>query len=381
MKKSKILFFAILALALSFLSCRNPTSANPQLINVIWEKTYGNSFADYARSIEQTSDGGYIIGGTSWHFWELPKTHIIKTDAQGIIEWQKEFDDEAAIVVYRIFETSEGGFVAAGVAPRIGKLQFIRMDTKGDTLWTKLYSGSSLMVPYSIIMVADGNFIITGSIDTYMGLVKLNRYAEHVWTSIYLDSSYALGTSVALTLDREYIICGVEYASQSTGVLVKAHGNGDKIWTRRFSVPGAQLFFSDVFPTLDGGYIVAGSVFSEATLDDGYLLKVNSSGDSVWAAILGGYDEDVFNSVQQTAFGNYVAAGKSRSFGSGYEDIYLALVDANGDSIASLIYGGAGYETSYDMEKTIDGNYAIIGTTNSFGAGNNDILFLKISAP
>jgi hypothetical protein len=381
MKKSKKTFLAILIPVVIFLSCKNPTSADPESITIFWERTYGDSGADYARTVERTSDGGYIIAGVSWHFIGFPKTHIIKTDDRGYSQWEQTFDGEKAMQSYRICETNDGGFIAVGITCSASRFQFIRMDSNGDTLWTKLHPRTSLIIPHSLLAEADGDIVVACDIDGRLGLMKFNEDAENLWTSTFADISYGGCASATNTLDRCYIIAGVEYGSPRKGVLIKADDNGDQVWTHHYSMPGAPLSFADVLPTLDGGYIVTGKVFLTETLDEAYLRKVDSSGDSVWARTYGGYDDDEFNSVHETASGNYIAVGKTHSFGSGYSDNYFELVDANGHSVISFIYGGAGAEESHDIEETIDRKYVVIGRTTSSSAGHDDIFLWKIYAP
>lgn len=86
--------------------------------------------------------------------------------------------------------------------------------------------------------------------------------------------------------------------------------------------------------TPDGGYIIAGYTspwFGE--IEDLWLIKTDSEGDTLWTRIYGGEAEDLGNCVDQTADGGYIITGATKSFGVGGYDLWLLKTDASGDTL------------------------------------------------
>jgi hypothetical protein len=214
-----------------------------------------------------------------------------------------------------------------------------------------------------------------------MALQKINKHGELIWIETYQEDSSAYARAVDLSMDGGYIIAAMCLHSRQS-MLVKTDANGKQKWMRHFCGAEGDIEFNDVMPTQDGGYIVVGSVLSGPRWYDAHIMKVNSSGDSLWIKTFGDIDRDEFLSVKKSPFGGFIAGGSSMlRYGYGWSAAFVLMTDRNGDSLGTLLYGDEGTEMCHDMQETSDGKYIIVGNTNSFGAGNNDILVCKISAP
>jgi Secretion system C-terminal sorting domain len=116
------------------------------------------------------------------------------------------------------------------------------------------------------------------------------------------------------------------------------------------------------------------------------LMKIDDHGELLWAKTYGGLDEDYGNSVQPTPDGGYVLAGSTKSFAMGgicdilCSDAYLIKTDENGDTLWTKAYGSLNDEQGWSVQPTSDGGYALAGITTGFGAGAEDIYFIKTNA-
>ncbi|MCP4631383.1 MAG: T9SS type A sorting domain-containing protein, partial [candidate division Zixibacteria bacterium] len=187
--------------------------------------------------------------------------------------------------------------------------------------------------------------------------------------------------SVQQTTDGGYIIAG-ETGSYGAGnrdsYLIKTDSSGDTLWTQTYGGASHDIAES-VQQTTDGGYILGGYTESYGAGNrDFYLIKTDSSGDTLWTRTYGGAAYDYAESVQQTTDGGYIMTGYTSSFGAGGADCYLIKTDSSGDTLWTRTYGGAIYDMAYSVQQTTDGGYIVAGGTNSFGPGSADFYLVKV---
>jgi len=361
--------------------------------DTLWTRTYGGSASDVSYTTEETTDGGYIIAGATKSFgagdWDF---YLLKIDTNGDTLWTRTYGGSAADWGHSVQQTTDGGYILAGITMSFGAGAFdvylVKTDTNGDTLWTSTYGGSADDRAYCVQQTSDGGYIIAGETfsfgagysDAY--LLKTDSYGDTLWTRTYGGSFDDMGYSVQETSDGGYILVG---ATMSFGAgifdfyLVKTDANGDTLWTRTYGGPGPELS-ERVQQTTDGGYILAGSTMSfGAGAFDFYLVKTDANGDTLWTSTYGGSANDYGRSVQQTTDGGYVVAGGTESFGAGYSDVYLVKTDSSGDTLWTRTYGGSSEDVGYYVRQTSDGGYIIPGWTMSFGAGSYDVYLIRVA--
>jgi len=136
---------------------------------------------------------------------------------------------------------------------------------------------------------------------------------------------------------------------------------------------------ADVLPTSDGGYLIAGSTEDNILNDlDVKILKTGALGDTLWSKKYGGSRPEYATCMLATNDNNYFIVGGSQSFGGGDMDIYLLKINPAGDTLWTKTYGGNGNEDGNEITATADGNYVIVGGSNSVNFSNNDIQLTKI---
>lgn len=149
----------------------------------------------------------------------------------------------------------------------------------------------------------------------------------------------------------------------------------DSLWIKTYGGTSSDYGWS-VQQTSDGGYIITGytSSFGAGNV---LLLKTNPFGDALWIMTFGGADHEYGRSVQETTDGGYIIAGYTRSFGAGDGDVYLIKTDSSGDTLWTKTYGGTSYDYGWAVQQTTDGGYIVAGATLSFGAGVWDVYLIK----
>jgi len=152
-----------------FTSALGPSGAGDVLLiktdangNSLWTKNYGEFGFDTGRSVQQTSDGGYIITGFYTTSGTDPNLWLLKTDANGDTLWTKFFDSGFSDDGYAVKQTSDGGYILTGLTGSTGDIWLIKTDVNGDSLWTKTFGGSGIDQGNSVQQTSDGGYIITG---------------------------------------------------------------------------------------------------------------------------------------------------------------------------------------------------------------------------
>ena len=233
-----------------------------QAPDTLWTRTYGGDSTDLGYSVLQTSDGGYIIAGSTESFGAGEfDVYLIKADANGDTIWTKTYGGTEYDFGYSIAQTFDGGYIAAGYTESYGAglrdVYLIRTDSLGDTLWTKTFGGDSHDGGYSIQQTSDGGYVVVGYTEVSAYLIKMDANGDTSWTRAYelTDALATSGRSVQQTADNGYIIAGRStYAPPpvpSGSFLIKTNVNGDTIWTIEYYASR----FECVTETPDSEYI------------------------------------------------------------------------------------------------------------------------------
>jgi len=205
------------------------------------------------------------------------------------------------------------------------------------------------------------------------------------WARTYGGNSFDLFRSFQQTSDGGYIVVG-DTASFGAGEsdiwLLKLSSDGDIEWQKTYGPGSIGNFAPFIQQTSDGGYIVVGQTASfGAGETDIWILKLSSDGDIAWQRTYGGSETDGARCIQQTNDGGYVVVGQTASFGAGETDIWFLKLSSDGDIEWQKTCGGGfiGNFASF-IQQTSDGGYIVVGDTASFGAGESDFWILKLSS-
>ncbi len=360
-----------------------------------WNKTFGGVGADSASSVQQTTDGGYIMVGYTTSFGAGSyDVYLIKTDASGNMTWSKTFGGASEDEGYSVKQTVDDGYIITGYTTSFGAgyydVYLIKTDASGNMTWSKTFGGVGADAASSTQQTGDGGYIIAGSTYSFgagngdVYLIKTDASGSMTWGKTFGGASGDGASSTQQTVDGGYIIAG---STQSFGAgsydvyLIKTDASGNMTWSKTFGGVGDDIAYS-VQQTVDGGYIITGYTYSfGAGVPDVYLIKTDALGNMTWSRTLGGTNQDYGEAVQQTADGGYIITGYTYSFGAGSSDVYLIKVDALGNITWSKTFGGARSDRGNSAQQTVDGGYIIGGGTDSFGAGNGDVFLIKIASP
>jgi hypothetical protein len=287
--------------------------------NEEWNKTYGGADTDGGRSVQQTTDGGYIITGYSHSYPAIDATWIIKTDSSGNIQWQRIYENPSESLIGRsAVQTSDEGYIfvtAFSPSHTQGKDAFlVKLDVNGNEEWNKTYGGAGWEDGREVQQAPDGGYIFTGGSSSYS--VTYNR--NDVW-------------------------------------LVKTDINGNEEWNRTYGGLNHDYGYS-MQKTTYGGYIITGLTDSFGAGEfDVWLIKTDNDGNKLWDKTFGGSQREMAESVQQTTDNGYIITGVTKPYGEDRFDVLLIkAVDFENQRPTKLIITGPTNGKIYeDIEFTI----------------------------
>jgi len=343
----KILKFLTLLLVI-FISCE-------ELEDEFTEDAWQNSRGGPAYSIQQTTDGGYIIAASS--SYSIDRTYdyeIVKLTSTGELDWQKCLGGSSDDRAYSVQQTTDDGYIIAGysassdgdVSDNHGVYDYwiVKLTSTGELDWQKSFGGMGYDYAYSIQQTTDGGYIVAGRSSSNDGdfsgnhgygdylIVKLTSTGEIDWYKLLGGSGIDWAYSIKQTTDGGYIIAGCSSSNNgdvsghhSDTVynidywIVKLTSAGEIDWQKCLGGSESEYAYS-VQQTTDTGYIIAGYSYSfdgdvsENKGDlDYWIVKLTSTGEIDWQKSLGGSESDEAYSIQQTTDGGYIIAGYSRS--------------------------------------------------------------------
>jgi len=191
--------------------------------DTVWTKIFGGNEEERGMSVQQTSDNGFIIGGVSESYGTGlydDDIYLIKTDINGIVQWEKTFSDSLGQQGVVVKELDSGGFIILGATDQdtsgLDDIYLIKTDANADTIWTKTYGGIADDEAYSFEIAPDGGFIIAarsksygaGNDDVY--LVRTDENGNTLWTkTIGWQQDEEFPISIKSTNDGGYVISAV----------------------------------------------------------------------------------------------------------------------------------------------------------------------------
>jgi hypothetical protein len=390
-----------------------------QAPSIGWQKSFGGGYVDEANCIQQTYDGGYIVAGSTASYQNDGNLNakynnsrfdygIVKLDTSGNIKWTSSLGGTSHEYAYSIQQTIDSGYIVAGYSPSIdgdvtgnhGADDFwiVKINSNGGITWQKSLGGSAGDFARSVQQTADKGYIVAGytysnngDVSGYHGnpdywVVKLDSAGNKMWTKTLGGSTDEYALSVCKASGGGYIIAG--YTGSNDGDVTGYHGNydcwlvklsssGTKVWAKTFGGSSTDVA-KYIQQTADGGYLMSGYSYSN-DIDvsgnhgsyDAWVVKLDSSGAKVWQKSLGGSADDEARSSFQTTDGGYIIAGHSNSTNGdvshnhGDRDYWIVRLNASGDTIWTKSLGGSYFDLANSIQQTSDCGYIIAGLSAS----------------
>lgn len=368
---------------------------NPPSAGANWVKTYGGAENEFAKSVQQTADGGYIMAGYSSSYGAGNNDGwVVKLDATGSIAWQKTYGGAESDTFFSVHQVS-GGYIVGGQTSSFGAgssdIWVLKLAGDGTIVWQKTYGGTGIEYFADLQPTSDGGYIVAGTTYSYghgscnAWILKLNQDGGIGWQKTYGGAGWELAYSIR-QVSGGYIMVGESYSSgddRGDAWVVRLDEEGDVTWEKRYGAEGTEDYFLSIHQTSDGGYIAAGMTKSfGATQGDAWVVKLNNDGTVAWEKRYGGNSDEYAFSIREadTPGSGFIVAGRTNSSGQGSYDAWLLKLAAEGTIEWQKTYGSGASEEAESIGPTSDNGYIVAGRTYSFGAGKGDAWVLKLDA-
>jgi hypothetical protein len=255
-----------------------------------WTRTFGGAGDEHGQAVVQSADGGYVVAGYADSYGAgSGDAYLIKTDAFGSQGWVKTFGGTEWDACYSVQQTSEGGYILLGASASYrADFWLVKTDADGNQDWAKGFGETGWGQGRSVQQTNDGGYILVGTTCLLwpdsgdIWLIKTDASGNQTWAKTFGGNLYDCGRSVRQTADRGYIVVG---STESFGAgsfdvyLLRTDANGDTLWTRTYG-GAADDVGNSVRQTTDCGYIVTGTTASYgAGKEDIWLIRTDANGN------------------------------------------------------------------------------------------------------
>lgn len=417
---------------------------------VNWEKRYGGNLREQAEKVKVTSDGGFIIGGWSFSgkggskseysngyadFW------LVKTDAAGNILWDKTLGASDGDLLYDILQTTDGGYLVGGSSGSpangdktqtyrgAGDFWIVKLNANGDKLWDKTFGGRLWDELQALIQTADGGYMLGGFSSSPAGfeksqdakgqsdywIIKIDAQGNKVWDRTFGSTQGEGLAEVRQTSDGGLLLAGSSNSNKNTDKsensrggsdfwLLKTDAHGNKLWDKTYGGNGEDGLTSLVLLP-DGNIVIGGHSLSPVSGDktnfalkpgqqDFWMLKLDPNGTKLWDKSIPDFRGFSYRLIA-TRDGGFLLGtgtdlgimGDASHLWKGHYDIWICKLDASGNKVWENIIGSAGPDDLADLKQTPDGGF-ILAATSGHGAiketqpghGEADYWLVKLGA-
>ncbi len=338
--------------------------------NKLWDASFGGSGEDGFDGtdiVQQTADGGFILGGwsdsppsgtkTSPHYGSFDYW-VVRVDRDGHQLWDRSFGGSGDDGMVTLQEVPGDGFILGGASssppsgnktsPHYGYRDWwlVRLNAQGEKLWDRSYRGNTDDQLDGLCQTSDGGFVLVGTVTQIPGftsqtrLLRLDSNGAVIWEKSLGDFlSYSIA-GIRRAGDGGFVIGGVhEDPGKFSFALARVDAGGVVLWQKTYGgLVGADLLSHFEFTT-DGGLVLGGRSYSWPGGDktsaaygeyDYWIVRVDANGNKLWDLSFGTSEEDELYGIQQTAEGGFIVGGSSSGH---FWVIKLGPEDCDGDGV------------------------------------------------
>jgi len=319
--------------------------------NLVWQKILGGSGEDAGYYVKEVSDGGYAVTGSTASLGiGEERLWLLKTDKNGSLQWSRVFGgfvSSSGDGGWSLDETGDGGYIVTGYTQSFGSgkkdLWLLRTDAEGKLQWEKTFGGREDDVGMSVVRTGEGGYVVAGRTASFgkggddIWLLKTDPQGKEEWNKTFGGKSDDAAFQI-IEADGGLAVVGRTESGirDKRIILLKTDPAGQRLWDRTYHGSSG----TSLQRTSDGGFILAGRLDSENTGRDALLIRTDSDGREQWSLPITADGDDIGTFALESADGSYFFAGIGNPSRSEAEDAWLqkygtAQPEVDGDAEAN----------------------------------------------
>lgn len=352
-----------------------------------WRKAFGAYDADEGACVRVTPEGDYlVVGSTSSFGFGSSDVYLLKIDPDGGLLWSKTYGGPQIDRGASMSIAPDGSVLIAGYTNGGGNGGYdgwlMKTDADGVVLWQRSYGGEGWDFLYDVEPLADGDWLLAGS--TYSEgagssdgwLLRTNSSGDVVWSNTYGSIGEDDLRSAIQTSDGGFVLAGTyDDEGDKDALVIKLDETGALDWEQHIGGDSADLAV-DVLETLDGGFSVIGSTRSYSVWNEHLHFKLSAMGDSLWAQNFGQINDQEAMEHVELLSGRFATVGYTKTSGGGAKDLFALLSESDGSFILQHTYGLVEDDVGHSIAETENG-FVLCGSTRSSGSGNSDVYVIR----
>lgn len=369
-------------------------AANGTAATVDWNFAYGGPDKDWAYAMTGTRDGGLCTAGrTASQGAGLEDVWVVRLDGKGRRLWDRALGGAAIDRGRAVVETRDLGLVVAGATESGSAGEFdvwvAKLDATGQLLWERRFGGTATDWASGVVETRDGGLALAAYTQDAPGapydfwVIRLDADGGLLWERRYGGAATDWTNGIAETADGNLVVVGhteSKGAGNADYWVLKLDPRGEVVWDHTFGGPGVD-YATAVTATADGGAVVTGQTQAVgAPAFDSRVLKLDAAGNVVWDRVFGGAQDDWLRWAVETRDGGLAFAGYTTSQGAGLYDVWMLKLDHDGGLLWDRTFGGPENDWARAVVEMPDGGLAFAGDTRSSGAGELDVLVLRVGS-
>jgi PKD repeat protein len=302
----------------------------------LWERKFGGSLYDAAKSVSAAGSDGYILAGTTLSFSSGggQDAWLIRTGNDGTERWNRTYGGSGTESFSAVIPTTDGGYAATGVSSSFGSgagdMYLLKAGPDGAEEWHTTFGGAKYDYGTSLLELPGGGFILAGTTyslgpsESNVFLVRTDSTGQLVWQKTFGTNRLSYGNDVLTLPDGGFVVVGYTDPYPAAGprsvIAIRTDADGNSVWEK---TPGNDRIISEgrsVAYGADGGFVITGGSLGL------FLIGLDADGTTEWERVIDRSPNDWGNAIEPAAGGGFIVAGSREQPGNNW-DAYLVRVD------------------------------------------------------
>ncbi len=350
--------------------------------------TFGGTNTEEFRDLILTADSGFaLVGTTNGYGQGNSSIYLVRTTKTGQHVWSSVLGGANIDIGSALLPLSDGGFLVAGSSNSFGSGGYdgylSQTDAAGNLIWEKGIGGVDWDFFYDLKFLPDSSIIVCGESYSFSSggtdawVLRLDLQGNILWQRNFGGSGNDAFQGLCI-LDQSIYLAGYYQGIDRDGYLVKLDFSGQLIFEKMINYFGEDRFNAITKTNSAGLFLGGGSIYTDSVNSEFWIQHCDTNGVMGWSAFGNGPEDDYFNAILVKGNADVIATGVKTSSGFGQKSILTFQYDSLGTNYRAHAFGGTLDDEGYGIIETPEGGLAFAATTNSYGSGDFDACLLLL---